>query len=894
MTDFAEILAGTEAVERVPAKALAEALASGALIVTATRRLARRLQAEHARAMREPGWDTPAVVPWSAWLQSTYADLRDFGALATPQPCLDDWQSAALWEEAFHADPVAGTLLMAGGAVDGFRDAWRLVQEWRLPWPELQKRAGEDCGVFLRLAGRYRGRLQALDCIDRAGLPAVLATALQDRSGPDVFFAGFDALHPAQALLIRSLGRRAKLAAPPHHAAAPTRAAYPDSRRELAAAAAWARRRLEQDPGARLGIVVPDLDAQASLLEDLLDEALVPARLLPGRSDVPRPWNLSLGRPLADAPIVAAALLALGSTSRDGIETAEASRLLRSPFFGGAAAEAGHRARLEAWLRGHAPDRIPIAALPGWLAGRAGAPECPQFADGIGACLEEVRRGPRRQRPSDWAAAMTRALARLGWPGDTPLDSEAWQTVQAWSELLEDFSRLDVVAGPLTFADALAKVRRMGVERRFQPETPEVPVQVLGLLETAGLEFDGLWVTGMHDGALPAPLRPCALLPAALQRELGMPRACPDTELALARRMVTRLSGAAREVRFSHPATRQDEPLRPSPIIAALPAATDSDDFTRVGAAARAFATRRLESRPDDTGPPVRGEVGGGTGLLAAQSACPFRAFAMHRLAAHELARPEAGIDGLTRGSFMHEALRFLWGELRDQAGLASLDPPARMARVRAAVERAASTALAGLPPGLVGIELAEAVRRISELLEVELLRPPFEVLQREERVAIEIGPLRINGQVDRIDRTTHGVVIIDYKTGVASPGDWQGERPAEPQMPLYAIAFQHELAGLAYASLRPGAVGLAGLARSDEVFGAALPKLKPPAADEWRALIDAWQQVLEALAHAFAAGHARVDPLEPRGEGGTCAWCHLATLCRRDQLLREGALGDD
>ena len=883
-----------DGVKSVPASALAEAMAGGAVIVTATRRLARRLQAEHAFGMTEAGWDTPAVVPWSAWLQATYADLRDFGVLDSPQPCLDDWQAAAVWEEVFSADPVAGTLLMPGGAVDGLRDAWRLAHEWQVPWQDLQLRAGEDCSVFLRLAAHYRRRLQTLGCIDQAGLPALLAAALQGRSGPEVFFAGFDSLHPAQASLIRALGGRARLAASPSHASVPILAAYPDGRQELAAAAGWARRRLEDDPGARLGIVVPDLDAQSALLEDLLDEALVPERLLPGRGGAARPWNLSLGRPIAEAPIVAAALLALGSTSRDSIELAEASRLLRSPFIGGAAAEAGRRAGFEAWLRGNAADRISIAALLGWLAGRGGAPDCPRLADALRACIEEVRQGPRRRQPSAWSAAMTRALGRLGWPGDAPLDSEAWQTVEAWTELLAAFSRLDAVAGTLTFGDALARLRRMGSEQRFQPEMPEVPVQVLGLLETAGLDFDGLWVTGMHDGALPPPLRPCALLPATLQRELGMPRACPDTELALARRMVARLSHAAGEVRFSYPEARQDEPLRPSPVIVDLAPAPDRDDFAWAGVAARAFAAQRLENLADDMAPPVSGEVGGGTGLLAAQSACPFQAFAVHRLGARELESPDAGVDGLTRGSFMHEALCFLWEELRDHAGLAGLDMEASVGKVRAAVERAGRTALAGLPPGLVRIELDEAVRRIGELLEVERLRPPFEVQQREERVAIELGPLRINAQVDRIDRVAEGVVVIDYKTGAVSPGDWQGERPAAPQMPLYAIAFERELAGLAYASLRPGAVGLTGLARSAEVFGAALPKLKPPAADEWRQVIDEWRRVLDGLANAFAAGEARVDPLQPRGESGTCAWCHLATLCRRDELLRAGALGDD
>jgi probable DNA repair protein len=841
--------------------------------------------------MSIPGWNTPDVVPWSAWLLAVFRDLRDFGALHEPRACLDDCQAAALWEQVFAEDPLAGSLLMPGGAVDGFREAWSLAHEWRLPWKTLQERSGEDCRAFLRLAARYQDRLAALGFLDRAQLPLLIAPALAGRPGPEVLFAGFDDFTPVQALLIASLGARVRVVRPVRKKTVPSLTAYPDSRHELTAAAAWARRRLDQDPGARLGIVVPDLDLQASLLEDLLDEALMPERLLPGHPDTARPWNLSLGRPLADAPVVAAAFQACGLLG-DSLELAAVSRMLRSPFFGGAIEEGGQRALLETWLREHASDRVTPGKLSAWLGGQDRAPGCPRLATGVQAFLREMHDGARRRRPSEWSAALTRGLRQLGWPGDTPPDSATWQALQAWADLLETFARLDAVAGVGTLGEAIARLRRIAAEQRFQPETPDVPVQVMGLLETAGLEFDALWLSGLHDGVLPAPLRPCALLPASLQRERGMPRACPDTELAKARRLIQRLAGAAPEVRCSYPQLRQDEPLRPSPVVAAMPAPVDGEGSVPAIAAA-AFAARRLEVLADDAGPPVAGEVSGGTGLLAAQSACPFRAFAMHRLAARELEAPGAGVDGAARGLFVHRALHLLWEQLRDLAGLAALDAGARAGHVRAALEQAAAETLAGLPPALVRIEIDEAALRIGQLLEIERSRPDFEVMHREQRVAVALGPLRINGQVDRVDRVAGGCTIIDYKTGVTHPADWDSERPAEPQMPLYALAFADELAGLAYASLKPGAVGLAGLARSAEVFGAALPKLKPPGEDEWRDKLAGWRRVLEALAEGFGRGDARVDPTDSR-PGGTCKWCHLATLCRRDELLRTGALGDD
>jgi ATP-dependent helicase/nuclease subunit B len=871
--------------------ALLEALAAGATVVTSTRRLARALLASHARDTAAPSWETPHVLHWSAWVQETFRELRDFGALDLPRACLDEEQSAALWDQVLADDAVAITLLMPGGAVDGFREAWRLAHDWHLPWAELQARAGEDCRIFLRVAGAYQQRLDALGCLDGAQLPAVLARALAGRVGSPVLFAGFDRLHPAQQSLVAALGKRAARVTAPGHDGIRSLAAYPDARHELAAAAAWARARLENNPAARLGIVVPELDAQVSLLEDLLDEALTPGRLLPGQADAPRPWNVSLGRPLLDAPVVAAAFLAFGLAG-EALDFAQASRLLRSPFLGGEAEEAGRRARLEAWLREHAGDRIEPNRLLAWLGGRDRAPGCPCLAEGVAGLLEELRAGPRRRRPSAWAAALTRALARLGWPGDAPMDSSTWQTVQAWAGLLEAFARLDAVVGTLGLGDALARLRRMGAGQRFQPETPELPVQVLGLLETAGQEFDALWVTGMHDGTLPLPLRPCPLLPAALQRERGLPRACPDTELALARLTVARLAGAAREVQFSYPEMREDEPLRPSPVVTKFPVVKGGGP-ARSHVALAGFTARRLELLPEVAAPPVAGEVRGGTSLLAAQSACPFKAFAVHRLAAEPLEAPAAGIDARTRGRFVHLALSDLWRELGNRDALAALDSADQERRVHAALARAARDLLEDFPPGLVQVELDEARRRIMELLAVEVSRPGFEVAQREQPVDIELGLLRITGRLDRVDRVADGVVIIDYKTGEAGPRDWRGERPAEPQMPLYALSLRAGLAALVYASLKPGRVTYTGLACSADALGTALTAREVVPHEAWEKQLEEWRCVLESLAGAFAAGDMSVDPVRLSGADSTCTRCHLATLCRRDELLRAGALGD-
>jgi ATP-dependent helicase/nuclease subunit B len=280
--------------------------------------------------------------------------------------------------------------------------------------------------------------------------------------------------------------------------------------------------------------------------------------------------------------------------------------------------------------------------------------------------------------------------------------------------------------------------------------------------------------------------------------------------------------------------------------------------------------------------------------LLAAQAACPFMAFVTHRLAAGPFRAAGAGVDDLARGSFVHLALRGLWETLVGQEALAALDAAGREGRVRAALESAAAVALAHVPAGLVRIEIDEAAARIGELLALELQRPAFEVAAVEQSVTIAIGPLRLRGQVDRVDRVPGGVAIIDYKSGAASPADWEGDRPQQPQLPLYALAFAEEVVALVFASLKPGAVTLRGVAMTEEALGTAMRIRGDASAAEWREMLAGWRAILGGLASSFADGDARIDPLQAKGANSPCPRCHAQVLCRRDELLRAGVLADD
>src|SRR5213078_2841273 len=113
----------------------------------------------------------------------------------------------------------------------------------------------------------------------------------------------------------------------------------------------------------------------------------------------------------------------------------------------------------------------------------------------------------------------------------------------------------------------------------------------------------------------------------------------------------------------------------------------------------------------------------------------------------------------------------------------------------------------------------------------------------------------------------------IDYKTGgMMTPRQWEGPRPDDPQLPLYAVAAPEELAAVTFAKLRPGDMKFLGYSRAEHL----LPNVT--LYRDWPKLLEQWKKDAEALGQAFAAGDAHVDPKE---ELKTCRRCDLQTLCR-------------
>jgi probable DNA repair protein len=875
-------------------EAIIAALQAGTTLVTASQRLARHLASTYGSAQQAQGavvWEAPDILPWQQWLERFWQE--SFGLLDanTPQLLLSDFQEQTLWEEAIRAAD-SEPLLQVPAAARSAREAWQLLHAWKLSIPRSQESASEDVSAFARWSKAYGQRCTDGHWLDSARLPDSVRNAIAaGRLSPprNLIIAGFDELTPQQdALLgaVRAAGVTVTPLTPAEQTARVARVGYDDRRAEIHAAAAWARAALEAGQ-TRIGVVVPDLSVQRATIVRLFDEALLPAALLPGAAEVVRPYNVSLGEPLAAWPVIHAALLLL-EFGTGSLPVARLGTLLRSPFLSGATNEASARAQLDALLRQEGEETISISALLRRTQAELAKPQAaaPQLNAQLRAWRDNIPARSKQFVPSAWSEHFAALLKLAGWPGDGPLDSDSHQAVMAWRELLAAFAAQDLVSTRPAYAEALATLRRMAGERVFQPQTPAAPVQVLGLLEASGLDFDSLWVMGLDDESWPPSPRPNPFLPLELQRARGLPHASAERELEFARRLTERLAASAGNVVFSHPLNSGDEKRRASPLLQAFPELLPSDfPAPSPGLANQLFAARDLETLNDEQAPALApgSAVKGGTHLFQYQAACPFRAFAVLRLDARAPEEPEPGLDAKARGMLLHSALEALWNALGSHAALCGMAEETLMNTIATAVNVALDELARDRSQTLTGrfrdIETRRLTRLLRAWLEEEKARAPFKVVAAEQKTTIKLGGLVVEGRMDRVDELEDGTrVILDYKSGKTSTKSWEGERPDEPQLPLYAIDMRQRqpVAAALFAQLRAGELGFNGLAARVGIA----PDVKPAGDSEsvWQAQLDVWQTTLTSLAEAFRAGDARVDPKEfPR----TCEHCGLQALCR-------------
>lgn len=887
------------------------AVAAGATVFTVNRRLARTLLEDYALYQKKCGatvWKRPEILTVDSWLTRRLAEVGQEGNL------LNSAQSDCLWQQVVREDLLKQqlSLMQIQATTRLVAQAHRLVVDAQC-LEHLTQAANHLPGhyrvaallsaehhAFLRWQAAYLSRCQQQGWLDGAALTDYVITLLdQGRvSVPSAaVFIGFDEFNGSQLRLqhqLRQLDCCVDVEEPrPQERVRIESFTGQDERQELSAAASWARQQLERG-ARRVAVVVPDLARLQNTVERIfrreLARSLFPD-LVPMQS-----FNVSLGRPLANQGMVATALTVLGVGR--SVDFGTLSYLLRSPWLAGGTTDATARAQLESWLRRQSIREITLSSLVKVCRKHGTANST--FVQLITLLIDDQNKS-RKQSLVKWGDQFNQLLNQLGWPGDRSLTSDDYQALSAWRDkLVPALAALNVVHGDTDRSTALSLLRKLAMEQLFQPQAQDDRLHVTGILETAGLYFDAIWVTGLSDQVLPAPVQHNPFIPTLVQRHYQMPHASIQQEHRYAQLTIDRLSACAPHVVLSYPAGDGVVSFSPSPFIdVGLQCVSNQqqDELTALTCTDQE-AVVALESICDEVGRELDVddqpyEVGGGTSVLKDQALCPFRAYAHHQLRVRALETPQTGIDHRVRGDLIHKVCERFWREVTTHRQLCAMTEDELLLCIQQLTDEVLDQArLNDQAKELLSIERPRLTALLFDWISrFERQRQPFTVVAVEQRQQVQVGPLLLTAVPDRVDCLADqgGYVVIDYKSGVVKNNDLIGEALLEPQLPIYALKgldqHKQQIVAVVFAQIRAGECAFKGVAADDDV----IPRVKSVAKSaalkrgiaDWRSLLDDWDRQLDQLAYDFFNAKAGVNPVTTTA----CQFCDLARLCRIAEL---------
>lgn len=865
-------------------------LTADTVLLTPNRRLsANLLGAYHQQQVLASKlcWLTPSILPFNAWLQQMW--LQYTSNHITPQPLLlNKLQEYLLWEDILTENRAADYLLQVAQTAETAHSAWNLLRQWEINPDDSAFQSSEDYRAFQSWAKQFTALCQQNYWLDQAGLMNFVLEQLANKklSAPGhLLLAGFTELSPQQETLLRQceqLGTRVTHYQPTQSATHIKRISLHDTTSEIRSMALWAKGLIETSTNPiMIGCVVPQLEQHRDEVSRIFSEVFAEPNQFSIDPDQ-QPFNISAGKPLNSYPIVHAAFellkLATGAIS---LETF--SYILRSPYLAAGEKEMLARAQYENFLRQKNVSTITLAKL--LSQEKLGLKSnCPLLAKKLNQFYSLTKQFTATATLHQWGEQFLQLLNIMGWPGERSLDSHEYQVVQAWLNCLADYMTLDTLLSAKNFSNALYNLQQLTRRTIYQPQSPEAPIHILGILEAVALPFDYLWVMGMDDQAWPPTPKANAFIPKQLQKNLQLPHATAEREYTYCKKLTEQLKQTAPSIIFSHAAQKEEMELNCSPLLEDLPQQSllELELANYTPAAKKIYHQRNIEWLHDEQAPAITAteKIRGGVSILKYQAACPFKAFAELRLHIKNIDELTPGLKAPERGSIIHKALELIWNELNDYSGLLRLTEEELNQLVRRHVDAAIALVTQQTDQTrYLSLESLRVQKLIKDWLQLEKARKPFKVLAHEQAQTIQLGNIPFSLRVDRIDELADGsLLIIDYKTGKnQGVKDWFGERPDEPQLPLYCLT--HSPTAIAFGQICAGELTFKGISKTELDIKniTTLAESRATTAVVWEQQLIDWRIALTKLSDDFYQGHAIVDPRDAE----TCRLCHLSPICR-------------
>ncbi|MFV1983606.1 MAG: PD-(D/E)XK nuclease family protein [Thiohalomonadales bacterium] len=896
---------------------LLDAVAQGATVLTGNNRLANALIDKFDRynvVNKKTAWSSPDIIPINSWLIKNWEQAIFSEIIPSDKILLSSEQEYQIWEAIITESSYGNGLLRTSATAKSVSDAWRLLQNWNLARDNSDYQNNDDARAFHYWSTEFEKRCNKEQWIVNAQL-ASLDFYPEIISKNEILLIGFDELSPQLQSLFERLEASSvftgsiKWLRQENIAQTVTRLECADVRDEIKTFTFWAKQRLEENPSSSIAVVAPDISSIRSILLNTLESILIPSSCIPRslvdavdkKEKLVQPWDISLGLPLSNYSLIKVAFQLLGIV-QGKISIEIVSSLLRSPHIAGATEELNQRALLDRQIRELGEPLVSLKTLVFYSGQTESTYFCPLFLKLIKQLIELRPTCMNKAETQQWTIWLSKWLIAAGWGTGRSISSDEYQVIEAWKVLLQSFISLQTVTNKMTFKEALSCLHRLASDRIFQVQTKSAPIQILGLYESIGLNFDFLWIMNIHDEVWPMAPRPNPFIPLQIQKKFGLPHASWERELVIAKQITKRLKNSARNVVFSYPAKNGVLDLRCSPLIKAYEKTTKqalslTSNPLWLQVIKQHSKQEKLES---DTVVGVSSEkVSGGSTIFKNQSLCPFRAFVENRLHAKPMRKTQPGLDAMKRGSLLHIVLERFWKTITNQDQLKSKSTQQLEIIINHCINEAITEMATSSPDTFsdcfTRIEKQRLLKLTLNWLELEILRAPFKVLDTEREITINVNGVKAHLFIDRVDELENGhQMVIDYKTGQVSPADWFGERPNDPQLPLYSMAYGDNLSAVLFAQIKTGDVKFNGVVEQSDLIpdlpSKYIKNLKE-ATDNWPKVLTEWETVIKSLANNFIQGHIEIDP---KNGLSTCKklYCELSAICRINELIQKNGPG--
>jgi ATP-dependent helicase/nuclease subunit B len=838
-------------------------------------------------AQRASGRDA-AIVPRfmtiKSWFATLWEEAQLFGLIDDTRELISPLVEAALWRHI--ASEVANASSVESATLaERFAEAWMLEQGYRSANEPVPYAPGVNGELYRAARKTFVERLRIRNAITADELPNALANVVSNIESianqhlvitPEFYgrisaksFASLINKNSQKALInganVFGVGKISSNTTS-------RRIACIDVNDERANAIAWAAQTLRRESRdathSRIAIVVPDLHRTRGTWERALRDADLP-------------FNLSLGLPVSKYPWAAAGFT-LVSALFTSMPPETIAQALRHPRWGRdeASIAAIGRREIELLQRGEAETTLfdfcnaPNAAMHA-LQERI-QPLRSLFRSGGAGSVANAR--------AHWRGVFERAIAAFV-ESSAPLDSQTFQLRDALIESIDQWQSLDAWLPSVTVSVAQQELIAITDQAAFQPEGSDAPLQVIGLLESAGVPFDAMWITGLSERVLPEGARANPFLTAHWQRERRAGLASIDECDERAARLVAGWQMLSGETIASLPRKIDDEPQLWSPLVA------NWQTINPVKRHASLDTTNALETIDDETAPAWRPSdtTSRGVSALEAQANCPRRGFAQGRLRLSAWPTRSDGLSPQVRGELVHRVAEKIGRELQTH--------PMDFEHIRRELATQIDAAIVetravqrNVPAHVWNAEHTRLARVFSKLLDVESQRPEFAVMGVEEKAKTSLGALNFSLRLDRIDQVarvdtetgevaTRGLAVIDFKSGNVNRKSVFDERLTAPQLPLYAHALGFDnIDAVAYARVSDDEQSFVSFGTATSGFEA--NKRGGNKAPAWDELLHEWKTKLALLANELIEGEAVLAPAYGKK---TCERCDFQRFCRVD-----------